>query len=359
MHSPLRHIGSIFWKRRPIQLTFFVTKRCNLQCPFCFYLKTKEKPTGGEGELTLHEIERVASSLGPLLWVAFSGGEIYLRDDLVEISTAFYKRTSPAIMLYPTNGMMPTVIRDTTEEIARRCRDSVVAVKLTIDGLEKRHDAIRNAPGNFQKTMQTYELLAGLLEDYPNFELGVNTVFCSENQDDMDEVIGFVSRLKYVKTHTISLVRGDLSDERYKAVDFEKYRRAIGLLERNLKNAASGIYRFKGARIKAAQDIVQRRLIHQTTVQQKRLVPCYAGRLNLVLRENGDVCPCEILPEQFGNIRDHDYDMARLLSSGNVGRILRSIKNNVCYCTHECYFMTNILFNPRIYPQLAREYSQL
>ena len=30
-----------------------------------------------------------------------------------------------------------------------------------------------------------------------------------------------------------------------------------------------------------------------------------------------------------------------------------------CYCTHECYFMTNILFNPRLYPALAREYIQL
>ena len=33
--------------------------------------------------------------------------------------------------------------------------------------------------------------------------------------------------------------------------------------------------------------------------------------------------------------------------------------NKNCYCTHECYFMTNILFNPRLYPALAREYIQL
>jgi hypothetical protein len=36
-----------------------------------------------------------------------------------------------------------------------------------------------------------------------------------------------------------------------------------------------------------------------------------------------------------------------------------SIRNNECYCTHECYFMTNILFNLHMYPALMREYLQL
>src|SRR5271169_6423133 len=98
MYSPVRHIGQIFRKTRPIHLTFFLTRRCNAQCPFCFYLKSKE---GGNpaAELTLDEIEKISGSFGSLLWLAFSGGEIYLRDDLVEISRLFYSNNRPAIML--------------------------------------------------------------------------------------------------------------------------------------------------------------------------------------------------------------------------------------------------------------------
>jgi len=33
--------------------------------------------------------------------------------------------------------------------------------------------------------------------------------------------------------------------------------------------------------------------------------------------------------------------------------------NSRCHCTHECYFMTNILFNPRLYPSLMKEYLLL
>jgi len=358
MYTPFRHINSIFLKTRPVHLTFFVTRKCNSKCPFCFYLKSAESRVSAE-ELSLDEIQKVSKSLGSLLWLAFSGGEIYLRDDLAEISKVFYRNNRPAIMLYPTNGLLPELIRDRTEEILRHCKKSVIAVKLSIDGLNEAHDKLRGTLQSFEKTMHTYTLLEELLEKYPNFELGVNTVFCSENQDSMDRIIDFVSGLKKIKTHTISLIRSSLADESYKRIDYKKYLHAIKRLEENLKNKTSGTYRFRGARIKAAQDILQRNLIYQTLLEQKRLTPCYAGRLNLVLTENGDVYPCEILTERLGNVKDYGYNIKKILRSESAKKRHASIQDNKCFCTHECYFMTNILFNPRLYPALAREYIQL
>lgn len=359
MHSPFRHAGSIIRKSRPIHLTFFLTKRCNSRCPFCFYLKSTGDAGTGSEELTLEEIRKISGSLGSLLWLAFSGGEIYLRDDLVEISRVFYEKNKPAIMLFPTNGLLPEVIRDKTEQILKDCGRSITAVKLSLDGIGPVHDALRNTPGSFDKTMKTYEMLGDLIGKYPNFELGVNTVFCSENQDEMDGVIDFVRGLKNIKTHTISLVRGNLADAGFKKVDFGKYSHAIDRLEDNLKKRTSQVYRFRGAKIKAAQDILQRRLIHRTMEERKRLIPCYAGRLNLVLTEGGDVYPCEILTQSFGNIKDYDYNLMKVVRSKRAREVIAAIMTNQCYCTHECYFMTNILFNPGLYPALLKEYLQV
>jgi MoaA/NifB/PqqE/SkfB family radical SAM enzyme len=358
MYSPFRHTSSIFRKKKPIHLTFFLTRRCNSQCPFCFYLKS-EMDAEQAPELSPDEIERISLSMDTLLWLAFSGGEIYLREDLVEISSIFYRNNRPAIMLFPTNGLLPELIKDRTEQILRQCPQSVIAVKLSLDGLSDEHDSLRNTPGSFEKTLVTYHLLKGLIDTYPNFELGINTVFCSENQDRMDAIIDFVSTLKSIRTHTISLVRGNLSNGNFKEVDYQKYHHATERLEQNLKIGESSIYRFKGARIKAAQDILQRRLIHRTILDQKRLIPCYAGRLNLVLTESGNVYPCEILPDCFGNVKDYDYDLRKVLRSDSAKRIIASIREKKCYCTHECYFMTNILFNPGLYAALAREYLQI
>ncbi|HCC68995.1 MAG TPA: radical SAM protein [Nitrospiraceae bacterium] len=358
MYTDLRFTGHILWRKRPIHLTFFVTRRCNLRCPFCFYLMQKEA-VNSQPELALEEIEKISSSMRSLLWLAFSGGEVYLRKDIVEISKIFYKNNKPSIMLYPTNGMLPEVIKDITEEILRHCKKSIVVVKLSLDGLYSAHDMLRGSPKSFEKTMQTYEVLSELLEKYPNFELGINTVFCSENQDNMDEIIEFVSGLNMIRTHTLSMIRGNIKDESFKNVDIEKYQNAAEKIEKNLKEKMASIYRFRGARLKAAQDILQRRLIYQTMLQKRRLIPCYAGKLNLVLTETGDVYPCESLNQKMGNVRDYDYNMGKVLRSAGAKNVIHSIQKNSCYCSHECYFMTNILFNPRMYPALAKEYLQL
>ncbi len=359
MYSPFRYIRDIFWKTRPIHLTFFVTRRCNSRCPFCFYLKSRSIPPEHPlPELSVPEIEKVSSSLGRLLWLAFSGGEIFLRQDLAEIARIFYRNNKPSIMLFPSNGMMPERIRDGIEEVLRSCPNSVVALKLSLDGIEKAHDALRDTPGSFDNVMKTYSAVSGLVDRYPNFELGINTVFCSQNQDDMEAIIGRVQGMSRIKTHTISLVRGDMADTGYAGIDTAKYFAAIRKLEHNLKQGLSPVYRFRGARIKAAQDILQRNMIHQTLLQSKRIIPCYAGRLNLVLNESGEVFPCELLSTSLGNVRDAGYDMHRVVSSKKADRMIASLQEE-CFCTHECYLMINLLFNPATYPSILKEYIHL
>jgi radical SAM protein with 4Fe4S-binding SPASM domain len=358
----VRHAGSILWKRRPVHLTFFLTRKCNAHCPFCFYLKSPDNPKTAAPELSLDEIERISRSLGRLLWLAFSGGEVYLRKDLVEISKVFYDRNRPAIMLYPSNGLLPDLIREQTERIAAHCRNSVVVVKLSLDGVGTDHDTLRNTRGNFDKTMQTYTLLQGLLDAYPNFELGFNTVLTAQNQDKAEEIVDFVGGLDKRVTHTISMVRGNLLDNGYKQVDPENYRRATEMLATRLRERTSGIHRFRGARLKAAQDVLQRRFIHRTLIGRDRPLPCYAGKLNLVLTESGEIYPCEILAQSLGNVRDYDYDIMQVARTEKAVEILRSISasNPHCQsCTHECNYITNILFNPAMYPALMTEYLRL
>jgi len=140
------------------------------------------------------------------------------------------------------------------------------------------------------------------------------------------------------------------------------YLQAVKLLESNLKDRTADTHRFVGAGLKAAQDIVQRNMIYQTLVGQKKYIPCYAGKLNLVLTESGDVYPCEIISSSFGNVRDYDYDLMQVARSETAAELINTISGsnpNCQTCTHECNYITNILFNPALYPSLLREYIQL
>ena len=357
--STLRHVAALLWQKQPLFLTLFVTNRCNAKCPYCFYLQSTSNVDKSLQELGLEEIRRIASHSGELLWLAFSGGEVFLRKDLVDISRAFYSYSKPVYMLYPTNGSLPTIIRKNIEQIAQSCHNSVIVVKLSLDGLHQDHDLLRNTSGSFDKTMQTYALLSELVDDYPNLNIGVNTVFCADNQDKMPEIIRFVHSLRHISTHTISLIRGDLRHPRYQRVDLGKYAQACALLANQIKQRDSYHYRFLGAKLKTAQDIMQRRLIYQTAVEQKQQVPCYAGKAALVLSEYGEVYPCEMWRQSLGNIRENDYDIHRVMQSALARRCLDQIQKNACHCTHECNYLLNILLNPKLYPTLAMEYLKL
>jgi MoaA/NifB/PqqE/SkfB family radical SAM enzyme len=78
MYTPLQHAGSIFYKKRPVHLTYFLTRKCNANCPYCFYLKSADNHESAAPELSLDEIQNISGSLGNLLWLAFSGGGIFL-----------------------------------------------------------------------------------------------------------------------------------------------------------------------------------------------------------------------------------------------------------------------------------------
>ncbi len=358
-YSPFAHVRSIAWKGAPIQATLFLTRRCNLRCPFCFYLPQQGGRAAPEGELSLAELKRIADSMGSLLWLAFSGGEIFLRSDLSAIAELFYRRNKPAMILLPTNGQLPATIREETEAILNACPRSTVVVKLSLDGPQEIHDSLRRRRGAFSKTLETYDALAPLLKSHDNFELGVNTVFCAANQNHMDEIMETVDCLEAVHTHTVSLIRGDVDDPALKVIDIEKYHRTILCLEQRLKRRERATYRFRGGRLKAAQDIVQRRRIYETYLTQRRRMPCLAGKLTVVITETGDVYPCEAFGEKMGNVREAGYNIRRILASDAGREALHTIETTGCHCTHECYTMMNILFNPRQYPALLKEYSAI
>ncbi|HET8538519.1 MAG TPA: radical SAM protein [Anaeromyxobacter sp.] len=355
MHAALRHIPALLLRDRPAQLTFFVTRRCNATCPFCFYADERDR-RGGAPELSLDEIRRVARSMGPLLWVLFSGGEPYLREDLAAIAQAFHDASGAGFLTVPTNGLLPHVVAETTEEILRRCPRSVVVVKVSIDGVGGDHDALRRTPGGFEKALRSVERLAALARAQPRLELGVNTVLCRENEERIDAVVDLVAALDGVRAHTLTVARGDGSPGAFADVDLDLYRRATARLEARWRGRH---HRFAGGGLKAAQDRVQRRLVRATLAERRRLVPCRAGRRSLVLSECGDVSACEgRRREPLGNVREAGYDVGAVLRSARAARVLADVARGGCHCAHECNMLVNVLLDARTYPRLLREWTR-
>ena len=85
----------------PSYFIFFPTSRCNLSCSHCFYHDSLNKRFN---ELTLEEIDSFTKTMDPLLTLALTGGEPYLRHDLDQIARIFYHNTRVPILNIPSNG---------------------------------------------------------------------------------------------------------------------------------------------------------------------------------------------------------------------------------------------------------------
>lgn len=84
-------------------------------------------------------------------------------------------------------------------------------------------------------------------------------------------------------------------------------------------------------------------------------MPCYAGALSAVISEEGDVYACEMLDTKIGNLREAGYDLGKLWEQERARAMRSFIRDTKCFCTHECNMSINLLFNPALYPKIAKE----
>ena len=82
---------------------------------------------------------------------------------------------------------------------------------------------------------------------------------------------------------------------------------------------------------------------------------CQAGKLDVVLREEGSIFPCELLNEKLGNVRDFDFDIRKCLNGQKAKQIYNKIVTERCACTHECNLSTNIIVNKRKWLQIWKD----
>lgn len=96
-------------------------------------------------------------------------------------------------------------------------------------------------------------------------------------------------------------------------------------------------------------------LAFDTLVTKKRTYDCYAGSLMGIIYETGDVYPCEMLEGScMGNLRDYGYKMEDIWRTNNAKEIRKRIKTKGCFCTYECQYTCNTLYNIKYLPIFIR-----
>ncbi len=348
----------IKFKQLPSYFIFYPTSRCNLKCSHCFYHDSLNKKFN---ELTIDELDKITKTMDPILSLILTGGEPYLRHDLDKIVKIFYENTKVPVISIPSNGWYLDKMDKQIRNMMEWCPYLTLNQQISIDGIGKDHNAIRmdkqvvGGDNSFEKAIKTIEHLKELKKVYQRINIGIIITFTNENQKKFKDILKEIYSITNPDNISINLVRGDPKQKVNLDLDLNLYREAVKYRDSLFyEKKMSGHAKFKGNRLATAGRILLNELVYKTYESNKYTTPCYAGNLSGVMYPEGNVYPCEILDEshKIGNIRDFDLDFKKLWLSDKAKKEVRFVRKTKCFCTHECFNIVNILFNPKYYPKV-------
>ena len=331
-------------KGNPLQMIFFITSRCNLNCKHCFYLDNLNKK---HNELSLEEIEKMTRSMGRLLWISLTGGEPFLRKDIAQVVNSFYRNTKFHVLSISSNGLQTESTVAAVSQMCRESKNAYILVYISIDGLEQTHETIRGAPRTFQKSLKTIEELKKLKAQFSNLGVGTITTINAQNQHEMKELANFLKNEVKPDTMTINMLRGKPRSTPLGEIDLKHYYDFLEVEKQGWDSGDLRHFSMLGSSILKRREVRQKEIISKIFEKNEYVLPCRAADISCVLSETGDLYACELLEEKIGNIRDHSHNFKSLWRSKKTSELKAFIKDTKCFCTYECAMTTNILFNPR------------
>lgn len=344
---------------------FFVTSQCNASCDMCFNWQSI-KNHDVKPELSLDEIKEICKSLPKLFQIILSGGEPFLRKDLVEIVKSLISFTKPAVLSIPTNGFLTNRIIETVRQISDNHPTLILRINVSVDGIKKQHDDIRNVKGIYVKVVETIKQLKKIQHEYPLLSINVNTVLINKNCNNIIEIVDNIEKEFQPDVSGIGFPRGNLRDTETSNFNFDIYKDVQQYIQKKLLQNNTNNYPFHHF----APVLIK--LISKTIINEINgyswPMPCVAFKKMIVISEQGVVSPCEMLEYlrnkvgtkankelqsgTYGNLRDSNLDIQTLLNSERARGIKKFIKDGKCHCTFECAIYASLLFNIKVYPSI-------
>jgi MoaA/NifB/PqqE/SkfB family radical SAM enzyme len=179
--------------RLPQGLVYEATMRCNLKCEFCYVGDLLNLEGEWRQELPLETLKRAFPDESGLQ-VSFTGGEIFMRKDILDVMDVF--RGKGYVCGYmTTNG---TIISD---ERAEALADLAQAgflkhISVSIDGPGGLHDKARGVAGTFERTSAGLRRLqAAARRKHAPLRVSINTTVAHETLDALDKMVDVAREL--------------------------------------------------------------------------------------------------------------------------------------------------------------------
>ncbi|HPF33608.1 MAG TPA: radical SAM protein, partial [Candidatus Sabulitectum sp.] len=209
------------------------------------------------------------------------------------------------------------------------------------------HDSIRGVPGNFDRLLDTLSRLKELRKTHKYLHVGVGTVVSRFNQDRLQEIISFAGDLG-VDTYI-----NEVAEEREEffnlgsgiTPDGVSYGHIMEVFKRNVRGRLKNMNLL--SRLTTAMRIIYYDLAADILRENRQVIPCYAGILNVHINSDGGVWPCAVLAYkgEMGRLSD-SVGFLDIWNSKRAREVRRGIREGRCACPLANQAYSNMLLHP-------------
>lgn len=328
-------------------ILIFLTNQCNAGCEHCFYHSKLNKKTE---EISTDELKKLFKTVKTGS-VTLTGGEPFLRNDLPEICEILEDSGVGRISI-ATNGYLSDKIYRDLKDILPKS-DAKITLNLSLDGLEKTHDKIRNLNGCFKKVIETAKKTKPLMDQYPNFNIVLRTVVTKTNYKELEELadyidkeVGIMHDFEIVRAPSLSGVPYHLSEsadpkDKTVLVSDKDIKEIYKVLKKIIKKRSK-----KSILDKLRQATQLGMMYYNVEILKKRkhFFHCMAGEDVCTIYPNGDLTLCELM-KPVGNLREHNFDFYKVWDNEKAMQQRKHVKN--CFCTHGSFVGEDMLKKSR------------
>lgn len=268
----------------PTDASIILTYRCPMKCVMCNIWKN---PTDKKEEIKAEDLR----TLPRLKFINLTGGEPFIREDLVDIVEECYRHTDRIVI--STSGWF----EDRVIALAERFPN--IGIRISIEGLSSKNDELRGHQGGFDKGLRT--LLK--LKDMGLKDIGFGCTVSNNNSADMLSLYQLSKSLgmefataAFHNSYYFHKDDNQITNKEVVCKDFET------LINWQLKeNSPKSWFRawFNMGLINYIEG-------------NRRMLPCEAGSANFFIDPWGEVYPCNGLEEKYwkqsmGNIHEDTF----------------------------------------------------
>ncbi len=272
--------------RYPTDAIIALTYRCDARCQMCNIWQIKAQEF-----LTVDDYAKMPETLKD---VNISGGEAFMRKDILDIVKVINDKCNQPRMVVSTNGFRTKQIIKAMEELRKTIPD--IGIGVSLDGVGETHDRIRGVRDAYKRSLATLHALKE--REFTNVRIGFTAL--NGNVAEMRKVYDLANSLG-VQFTTAVAQNSDIyfSTQANEHLNGNELTDALGYV---IKNELLSYHPKRWMRAYFESGTL---LFNE---EGKRLLKCSAAHDFFYLAPEGRIYPCLTIPSPLGDLKGHTFE---------------------------------------------------